>query len=82
MAALEELGGGQPQHRIAKEFQLFVVAAAAGGGVGEGLLDRGQGRGIGLQVASACRLAAGDGIDPEAGQECGQLLQALAADRG
>ena len=82
MAALEKLGGGQPQHRITQEFQLFVVAAAAGGGVGEGLLHRGQGGRIGLQGAAFACSAGDKGIEPEPGQECAQLPKPLAADRG
>ena len=82
MAALEELGGGQPQHGIAEEFQLFVVAATAGGGVGEGLLDRGEGRGIDLQGGAFAGSDRGKGIEPEPGQQGAQLFQPLGADRG
>jgi hypothetical protein len=36
----EVLGGGQAQHRITEEFQPFMVARQAGGGVAEGLFQR------------------------------------------
>jgi hypothetical protein len=39
MVALQEFGRRQAQHRIAEEFQLFVVEGQPGRGVGEGLIQ-------------------------------------------
>ena len=42
MVAVDEFGGGEPQHRIAEELQPFQVARATARHVGEGLIHLGQ----------------------------------------
>ena len=42
VVAINEFGGGEPQHRIPKELQSLKVASLAGGHVGEGLIHQNQ----------------------------------------
>ena len=42
VVAVDEFGGGEPQHRIAEEFQSFQVPGATGRHVGERLIHLGQ----------------------------------------
>ena len=42
VVAINEFGGGEPQHRITKELQPFQVAGPAARYVGEGLIHQGE----------------------------------------
>ena len=42
VVAINEFGGGEPQHRITKELQPFQVAGPAARHVGEGLIHQGE----------------------------------------
>ena len=70
MVALEEFGRRQPQHRIAEEFQLFVVEGQPCGRVAEGLIQGRQRLG-----------AAGGRIEAQAGEKGQQLPPAIGRHR-
>ena len=42
VVAINEFGGGEPQHRITEELQPFQVAGPAARHVGEGLIHQGE----------------------------------------